>query len=276
MNKSWRIIALTLVLTLLAACGGAPGSIQVGLKEISDHWSATVSMENGAEAQDKLIFTNMSERFRALQIKYPLLPQCYANWGTTAEQVVAGRYDTNAGSTTEPPSGMVNTPALINALVVTEDTPQGLELCNQNLMNWGDEVTTWRLSQIDLFAKQWENKRHLDDQYFGQIGRALAVQLLQYAGTEFMKTDLAAHFAPPKIWYPTFNLEKSIYDRDLCDELIAYYPGQAVWNPAVKECKLIGQAAYDVIFRPVLAAEVRDVVNTGIDDLNPIGATPAP
>lgn len=275
MDKTRKVVAFLLALAVLAACG-VPGSGGVALKEISDHWSATVAIENDGEAQHKLIFTNMSERFQALKIKYPLLDSCYANWSEAATEVVAGRYDTNAGSTTEPPSGTVNMPALINALVVTEDTPEGLELCNKQVQDYGAEVTTWRLSNIDLFAKLWDIKADLDGMYFGQIGRALAVQLLQYAGTEFMKTDLAAHFAPPKVWFPTFNLEASIYDRTQCDDFIAYYPGQALWNPAVKECKLIGQAAYDVIFRPVLAAEVRETINTGIDDLNPIGATPVP
>lgn len=273
-NKLFTLGSILVLMTLLLSACGAPGSAEVLLKQVDDHWSQTVAMENDAEAQHLLIFTNMSERFQALKIKYPLLDQCYANWGDTAEQVVAGRYDTNAGSESEPPSGVVDMGKLINALVVVEDTPEGLELCNQQLMNYGDEVTAWRLSQIDMFAKLWDQKADLDTQYYGELARALAVQLLQKAGTEFMKTDLAAHFAPPKIWYPTFNLEARLYDAQQCADFVAYYPGQAVWNPALKECKLIGQAAYDVIFRPILAAEVRDVINTGVDDLNPIPPTP--
>lgn len=266
----YRLLVLFVLTSIVLTSCGAPGAVKVAIKEVDDHWSQTALTENEAEAQKNLINSNTSGRFLALKIKYALLEQCYVNWGDTAEQVVAGRYDTNAGSTTEPPSGVVDTGKLINALVVVEDTPEGLELCNQQLMNYGDEVTTWRLSEIDMFAKLWDLKVDVDTLYTGELARAIAVQLLQKAGTEFMKTDLAAHFAPPKVWYPTFNLEAHIYDPALCQEFVAYYPGQAVWNPALKDCHLIGQAAYDVIFRPVLAAEVRNVNDTGVDDLNPI------
>lgn len=273
-KQLFNLGSLIVIATLLLTSCGAPGAAKVAIAEVDKHWSQTVTMENDVEAQDLLIDTNMNERFSALKIKYPLLPQCYKNWEEAATGVVAGRYDTNAGSTTEPPSGVVDMAKLNNFLVVVEDTPQGLELCNQNLMNYGDEVTAWRLSQIDLFAKLWDMKSDLDTQYYGELGRALAVQLLQKAGTEFMKTDLAAHFAPPKVWYPTFNLEARVYDQGLCGEFADYYPGQASWNPAMKQCHLIGQAAYDKIFSPLLAPEIRDVNDTNIDDLNPIPVTP--
>lgn len=272
-----RSIVLVVVTVLLMACAGspsgssaaAPGSFGVMTKVVGDTWAAAVKIENLAEAQDKSIFTITNEKYMALKTKYPLLEQCYKNWSTAAVDVVTGRYDTNAGSKTDKPSGQVNTPALINALVVNEGYPGSLDECNRNVTAYGNEVTAFRQSRIDAYVRLWEIKRDLDTVYTGDLSTAFVTQMLQFAGNEYMRSDVSKRFAPPKFWFPTFNLEASIYEPGQCQDFINYYPGQALWNPAVKECKLIGQAAYDVIFRPVLSAEVRDMRNSGIDNLNP-------
>lgn len=266
---------ITIIFLILStwACGAsAPGSENVGLQQIADHYSQTVPIELSAVAQAKTAYFNMDQKYKALLGKYPILEQCPKSWGDAARGVMEGRYD-NTNEEGQP-TGVVNSQLAIDALMVTEDNPEGLEKCTQLFQDYSNEVTAWRVSNIDQFTKLWDIEQDLATMYYGEVGTALAVKLLDYVGAEFMKTDLALHFAPPRVWYPTFNLKFSIYDQDRCEVFKEVYPGQAYWNPALSECQLIGNAAYDVIFRPPFSREMRDTITTGEEDLQLPGQNP--
>ena len=205
----------------------------------------------------------------------PLIDRCFKLSDQTLRDIVSGRYDTRDAQ--GKPTGQVNPSLLGNVLVVNENYPDISE-CQRLITKIANDTTAWRMKQIDQTNKIWDDKQTLDTLYYGEVGRAIANELLARAGAEFLKTDLAKQFAPPKVWYPTFNLEDSHIDNQAqCQDFINYYPGQAIWNPAIKRCHLIGQAAYDFIFRPITAPEVQNVINSGSDNLNPNApdATPA-
>lgn len=248
---------------LLASCGGgAPGSSDIGLKEVSDHFSQTAGIENKAVAQAKTFYTAFDQERKALEAKYPLASQCGEIYATAGREIMEGRYD-NTGPDGQP-TGEVNAQFAINA--VHEQNPNGLETCTKMVQDFSIEVTAWRQQNIVNLTNLWETERQLNNQYTGEIGSALATPLLARAGTEFMKTDLGKFFDPPKIWYPTLNLRWSVYDKNQCALLKEEYPGQVHWSEALGECKTIGQAAYDLIFRPPYGAATRDMINTGQED----------
>lgn len=265
------VSSLFIVSMLLSACG-APGATGVAISEVQTYWANTVTMENHAEADWLSMLTTRSEGFQNVVSQNPLIDKCFVDSAQALEDAVSGRYDTK--SEQGQPTGNVQAGLLLDALSINENYPD-LSVCQGLVTKIANDITTWRLKNIDMWNKIWDDKQGLDTQYYGELGRALANQLLQYAGTEFMKSTLAQQFAPPKIWFPTFNLEAFVTDPDQCNAFITDYPGQARWSNSLKRCQLIGQAAYDIIFRPILSSTTLNEVNTGVDSSNPV-ATMAP
>ncbi len=250
---------------LLSSCGLLPSVSQASrtLDQVHTHWNTTVALENQAEAQYLKIQQDTNEGYLTIKNKYPLIDQCYKNSATTLRDAVSGRYDVNAGKT-KPSEGLqVATQPLVNALVVNEQYPD-ITKCQAMGEQIANDITVWRRGRADEFAQLWELKLKLDTQYTGDLYRAMAVQILQYAQEQAQKNGIAV----PSYAYPTFNLESLSKDQAICD----YY--HISWNPALKQCILNAKAAYEYIFRPITAAEVQKTFDTGVDDLDPLAPTP--
>jgi hypothetical protein len=264
-----QLILLFLAIALLTSGCGAPGAAKVTLQEVETYWASTVAIENRAEADWLAMLTRRSEGLQNLKNQYPLIDVCFT--GVQAmEDVVTGRYDkrTEDGQ----PTGVVDPQLMINAQLVNENYPDQT-VCQELVFKIASDTTAWRLGNIDAFNKIWDDKEDLDRKYFGELNAALVNQLLQYAGTEFMKTDLATHFAPPKVWFPTFNLEAFVTDETQCGYFTEDFPGQARWVRSTNRCQLIGQAAYMIIFQGIFAPEIFNEVNTGVDQSEPFPTT---
>lgn len=255
-SKLWKnSLIAALAVTLLSACGGVADR----MNEVRDHWNATVQLENLAEAQYLKIQTQTNEGYMAIKNQYPLADQCFKNSGRVLQDAVAGRYDRGVGK--EKPTGTVDQPAFVNALVVNEAYPGDIKECQALQSKIARDITTWRMGRANEFGQLWDMKVKLDGQYTGDLYRAMAVQLLQYAQSEAQKRGVDI----PNYVYPTFNLEAVTRDSKICE----YY--QMKWNPALNQCTLTARAAYDYIFRPITAPEVQKSFDSGIDNLNPIG-----
>ncbi len=268
MKSKLLMLVNLLILAVLALTGcQAGGSVAVASREVQEYWADTVALENATEADWRAMLSGNSERFQMIKNENPLIGICFGEAGDAVNNAVSGRYDQRDAE--GRPTGNVDANLLLNALVVTEDTPE-FEECQKLTTKIANDITAWRLANIDAWNKIWDDKENLDTAYYGELGRALANQLLAFAGSEFMKTDLATKFAPPRVWMPTFNLEAFVSDKDQCAAFEEDYPGQAKWSNSLGRCQLIGQAAYDLIFRGILAAEVLDSVDTGVDQMDPL------
>jgi hypothetical protein len=261
------LLYLILIATLALAGCGAPGSASVALREVQDYWEQTVALENLAEADWLAMVTARSEYMRMIQNQLPIAFQCYKNSGDVFQQALEGRYD-NVDPTGRS-TGEVNTPFMMQALVVNENYPN-LDKCQGIDAKMADAVVVWRTKNVDNANKLYDDKQDLDTKYYGDLGRALAVKLLQLAGDEFMKSEYAARFQPPRVWFPTFNLQAFVTDKAQCYAFAEEYPGQAVWSNSLQRCDLIGAAAYAIIFRPILAQATLNEINTGVDESNPV------
>jgi len=258
MKRRFTLISFVILVSIvLGACAGSGRSTR-RLGEVRNHWNATVALENQAEGQYLKVQTTTNEGYQSIKNQFPLADQCFESSGNVIREAVEGRYDTTAGE--QAPSGEVNTPALINALVVSEAYPGDITVCQNLKVKVADAITVWRQSRLNEFGVLWDLKVQLDGQYQGDLYRSLAVDLLQYAESEAKRLGVPV----PDYVYPTFHLEAHTRDEAIC----SYY--DTLWNPALNECVLKGQPAYDFIFRPVLAAEVSESFDSGVDDLDPL------
>jgi len=255
-----RLVAVVLLFVLAMAC--VPGAGARKTAGVREHWNNTVAMEDTVEAQFAFIVQSTNEGYQEIKTKYPLVDQCFVNSGNVLHDAVAGRYDNSVldpNAPTNSPTGDVNGLAIGRALVINEAYPGDVAECQRLTSEVAGDVSVWRKSRINEFRHLWDMKQDLDTQYQGDLYRAIAIDLLQFAQDEAVRLGVAV----PKYVYPTFHLEVVSRDQDICQ----YY--QAEWNPALQQCRLNGQGAYDYIFRPFVAVEVQESFDSGIDDLDP-------
>jgi len=255
-NLGKFVLLVLVIFTFLSGCIPAP--VGRRMEEVRKHWDETVLLENMAEAQYLKIASQTSEGYMQIKNTYPLVDVCFKESGKVLTDAVAGRYDNGVGK--ERPSGQVNQAALATALVVNENYPGNIKECQELVTKVSRDISNWRTQRSNEFGILWDMKVKLDTQYTGDLYRALAVQLLQYAQEQAKKIGVN----PPSYVYPTFNLEAICRDKDIC----GYY--KSAWNPALNQCKLDSQSAYEFIFSPVTAVEVQQSMDKKKDDLDPL------
>jgi len=259
------VFVLLIVALVLSACGRSKkeGMIKTGFNQAQEHWSSTVALEAGLTGQYRVIMTDVSTGYQAIKLKYPLVGECFTNSDTVIQNAVEGRYNSSAqteGETASRPTGQIDTALMFNALVVNESYPD-LSICQQMQADLGNEISRWNADKSDNFAVFWDMMREYDLHTQGELARSLTVDLLQVLANEAEKAGLTT---VPSYIYPTFQLKVDTRSQTICD----YY--QMNWNPALNNCTLIGQAAYEYMNRLFISPDVAAAFDAGEDTLNPL------
>lgn len=261
MNKNFLLVLISVFVLALTACN----PVEDQLRQVNDHWAAAVELENAVDAQFRRIMTATNEGYMQIRNTYPLIDQCFENSGEVITNAVQGRYVAagNENAAVEEVNGF----AIGQALVVNENYPGDITVCQELIQNISDDIEIWRQGRSEEFARLWDMKANLDTHYNEDLVTTYRNELINIAREEATRLGIT-DFSGTQI-YPTFHLEAETRDRNICD----WY--QASWNPALNNCNLSGQGAYDYIFRTFVSVEVQSDFDAGIDTLDPL-ATQAP